>query len=205
MNKILKIFNDFQDIGTTYNIISVFNNVILDSFNTILLSKDYKLKVKLIYFISLYIQALTEMNCSYNYNEVIFYKRTVMKLKDLLDLNSKINQIITFKYFIKDIIPITSLNRLYKLYYDMKLSLTIGFSKTMKYFGNSDYDTSITIEQKKGKQKQITNCFKISKWPEIIIAPFAFFKVEKVEINHYEQTAEIKLILLGKDENKKEI
>jgi hypothetical protein len=109
-NKILKIFNDFQDIGTTYNIISVFNNVILDSFNTILLSKDYKLKVKLIYFISLYIQALTEMNCSYNYNEVIFYKRTVMKLKDLLDLNSKINQIITFKYFIKDIIPITSLN-----------------------------------------------------------------------------------------------
>jgi hypothetical protein len=110
MNKILKIFNDFQDIRTTYNIISVFNNVILDSFNTILLSKDYKLKVKLIYFISLYIQALTEMNCSYNYNEVIFYKRTVMKLKDLLDLNSKINQIVTFKYFIKDIIPITSLN-----------------------------------------------------------------------------------------------
>ena len=116
-NKILKIFNDFQDIGTTYNIISVFNNVILDSFNTILLSKDYKLKVKLIYFISLYIQALTEMNCSYNYNEVIFYKRTVMKLKDLLDLNSKINQIVTFKYFIKDIIPITSLNWNCKLWW----------------------------------------------------------------------------------------
>ena len=68
-----------------------------------------------------------------------------------------------------------------KLYYDIKLSLTIGFSKTMKYFGNSDYDTTIIIEQE--KEKEITNCFKISKWPEIIIAPFAFFKVEKVQVS----------------------
>jgi len=199
MNKILTIFSDFQDIKSTYNMISSFNNEILVNFNKILLSKDYKLKIKLIYFISVYIQAITEMNCSYNYNEVIFYKREKMKLKDLIDLSDKINQIVTFKYFIKDLIPITPLNSFYILYYDIKHYIQIGYSKTMKNFGNSDYDTSITIEQKKGKQKQITNCFKISKWPEIIIAPFAFFKVENVEINQYEQTAKIKLILLGKD------
>ena len=86
MNKILTIFSDFQDIKSTYNMISSFNNEILVSFNKLLLSKDYKLKVKLIYFISIYIQAITEMNCEYNFREVIFYKRAVMKLKDLLDL-----------------------------------------------------------------------------------------------------------------------
>ena len=69
--------------------ISSFNNEILVSFNKLLLSKDYKLKVKLIYFISIYIQAITEMNCEYNFREVIFYKRAVMKLKDLLDLQKK--------------------------------------------------------------------------------------------------------------------
>ena len=89
MNKILTIFSDFQDIRSTYNMISSFNNEILVSFNKLLLSKDYKLKVKLIYFISMYIQTITEMNCAYNFREVIFYKRTVMKLKDLLDLQKK--------------------------------------------------------------------------------------------------------------------
>ena len=89
MNKILTIFSDFQDIRSTYNMISSFNNEILVSFNKILLSKDYKLKVKLIYFISMYIQTITEMNCAYNFREVIFYKRAVMKLKDLLDLQKK--------------------------------------------------------------------------------------------------------------------
>jgi hypothetical protein len=34
-----------------------------------------------------------------------------------LDLNSKINQIVTFKYFIKDIIPMTSLNWNCKLWW----------------------------------------------------------------------------------------
>ena len=203
MNKILTIFSDFQDIRSTYNMISSFNNEILVSFNKILLSKDYKLKVKLIYFISMYIQTITEMNCAYNFREVIFYKRTVMKLKDLLDLQGKIDKIITFKYFIKDLIPTTYINSWYKFYYDIKHSLLIGYSKTMKNFGASDYDTSIVIEQE--QDKQITNCFKISNWPEIIIAPFAFFRVEKIEIDNYNQTADIKLILLGKTEKKKKV
>ena len=89
MNKILTIFSDFQDIKSTYNMISSFNNEILDSFNKILLSKDYILKVKLIYFISIYIQTITEMNCEYNFRDVVFYKRAVMKLKDLLALQKK--------------------------------------------------------------------------------------------------------------------
>ena len=203
MNKILTIFNDFQDIRSTYNMISSFNKEILVSFNKILLSKDYKLKVKLIYFISMYIQTITEMNCAYNFREVIFYKRTVIKLKDLFDLQKKVGQIITFKYFIRDLIPTPHLNYWYKIYYDIKLSLTIGFSKTMEKLGVSDYDTRIIIEPE--KEKQITNCFKISNWPEIIIAPFAFFRVEKIEIDNYNQTADIKLILLGKTEKKKKV
>ena len=202
MNKILTIFSDFQDIKSTYNMISSFNNEILVSFNKLLLSKDYKLKVKLIYFISIYIQTITEMNCEYNFRDVVFYKRAVMKLKDLLALQKKIDEIITFKYFIKDLIPTTYFNIWYKFYYNIKHTLQIGYSKTMKNFRASDYDTSIIIEQE--KDKQITNCFKISNWPEIIISPFAFFKVEKVEIYNYNQTAEIKLILKGKTPKKKE-
>ena len=203
MNKILTIFSDFQDIKSTYNMISSFNNEILDSFNKILLSKDYILKVKLIYFISIYIQTITEMNCEYNFRDVVFYKRAVMKLKDLLALQKKIDEIITFKYFIKDLIPTTYFNIWYKFYYNIKHTLQIGYSKTMKNFRASDYDTSIIIEQE--KDKQITNCFKISNWPEIIISPFAFFKVEKVEIYNYNQTAEIKLILKGKTPKKKKV
>ena len=203
MNKILTIFSDFQDIKSTYNMISSFNNEILVSFNKLLLSKDYKLKVKLIYFISIYIQTITEMNCEYNFRDVVFYKRAVMKLKDLLDLQKKVGQIITFKYFIKDLVPTTYFNYWYKIYYDIKHTLQIGYSKTMKNFRASDYDTSIIIEQE--KDKQITNCFKISNWPEIIISPFAFFKVEKVEIYNYNQTAEIKLILKGKTPKKKKV
>ena len=77
----------------------------------------------------------------------------------------------------------------------------IGYSKTMKIFSNTDYDTSITIEQKSDSQKQTTNCFQISKLSEIFIAPFSFFRIDQVIYDDYEQTADVKLTLLGTNEN----
>ena len=208
MNKILTILRDFKDINSTYKNIKSFNNNIIDCFNIILISKDYKLKIKLIYFISIYIQTLSVMKCRYYNKNVTLYKRRIMDLSELKDLKEieknekEEDRIIVFKYFINNLIPDTTFNYLYKLYYNLKNTFKIGYSKTMNYFGNSDYDTSIYIEFK-GDYKNI-NCFKFSKWPEIVIPPFNAFRVDKVEINDMDQTAKIKLILLERNEILKE-
>ena len=233
MNNILTILNDFQDIKSTFEMIKTFNNDIIDSFNKILISKDYDLKVKLIYFISIYIQSLSEMNCRYNNTNITLYKRAVMIESDLKDLKDIIGnnknekdeneknekdksekdknekdknekkRIVIFKYFIDDLIPNTISNYLNKLYYDLKMSFKIGLSKTMKDFQNDDYDTSIYIELK-GNYTNI-NCFQIPKWPGLVIVPFSAFKVDEVEMDKFNQKAKIKLTLLERDEILKEI
>ena len=64
----------------------------------------------------------------------------------------------------------------------------------------TDYDTRIYIKQQNSeKSEQYFNIFKITNWPDLIIAPFNFFKVESVEINDINKTADINLTLINKE------
>ena len=197
-NTFLYLLRNFKDIQSTYNIIKEFNNELITNFNYILLSDDYNLKTKTIFFISTYIQTLKDMNCTYKNRDISFYQRSIMNLDTLIKLKSKTNQIVMNQYFMKNIIPITRLGSMYKFYYDLKKSLWIDYSNGLSQIHPSDYDTRIFIDQKIENNSQEVNIFKISYCPELVIAPFSFFKVNNVEINHYSHTAVINLTLVEK-------
>ena len=204
MNKILTIFNNFKDVDSTYNIIYDFNHDIINSFNTIILSEDYRLKVKIVYFIAAYINALINKKCRYNNKDVILYQRTIMNLKDLnnmKDIAKNGENEVVFKYFFDELIPLTFLNQFYKIYYDIKMYLETEISKTLGKLKASYYDTKIYIEQEYREPYYKTNCFKIYNGPGIIITPFSYFHIKKVEINKNELTAEVYLKLIAKNEN----
>ena len=196
LHKTLTILNNFDDLKSTYTQITTFNDDIINCFNNILLSKDFNLKAKLIYFIASYINALDKMKCRYNYGNVPLYHRSFKKLNVLQSIKENENNIIAFKFFIDHIIPDTYTNYLYKIYYDIKMSIKFGYSKTMHLITASDYDTQIYIKQNYDNKKYQINCFQIWYWPDLVITPFTFFKVEKVEINDDEQTSIINLELI---------
>ena len=192
------VIDDFTDIQSTLDMISTFNNDILTCFNIILLSDDYKLRAKLIFFISKYIQTLKEMDYTYKYRNVSLYHRTIMNLDQLNKINEKTNQIIVNQYFIRYVIPISIFSSWYKSYYDLKMYFWIKYAKTMAVIHPTDYDTRIYIKQQNSeKSEQYFNIFKITNWPDLIIAPFNFFKVESVEINDFNKTADINLTLIN--------
>lgn len=62
MNKVLTILNNFENTKSTYEMITTFNDNIINCFNKILLSEDYVLKSMLIYFITVYKDTLIKMN-----------------------------------------------------------------------------------------------------------------------------------------------
>ena len=102
---------------------------------------------------------------------------------------------ITFKFFFDGVIPNTIYNSLYKRYYDSKSYF--NYEKIKKY------DTRIYIEVKNENQNITINCFKISYWPELVIAPFTLFEVkEESKINYDEETADIHLVLKTEDDKK---
>ena len=194
------VIDDFTDIQSTLDMISTFNNDILTCFNIILLSDDYKLRAKLIFFISKYIQTLKEMDYTYKYRDVSLYHRTIMNLDQLNKINEKTNQIFVNQYFIRDVIPISIFSSWYKSYYDIKMYFWIKYAKTMAVIHPTDYDTRFYIKQQNsGKSEQYFNIFKITNWPDLIIAPFNYFKVESVEINDINKTADINLTLINKE------
>ena len=95
---------------------------------------------------------------------------------------------ISFKFFLEGVIPNTIFYSLYKRYYDSKTYF--NYEKIIKY------DTRIYIEVKNENLNIPINCFKISFWPELVIAPFTIFEVkEDSEINYDEGTADIHLVL----------
>ena len=197
--KFLIILKDFENAISTYNIITTFNDDIINSFNKILLSKDYALKSILIYFIAAYKESLIKMNRRYNYNNVKLYHRSKMDVFIINDIISHKGKTVAFKFFIDRIIPDTFLNKLYMNYYDLKIYLENSYGKTMNQFKNSDYDTRIYIEHNKKNTNIQIDCFKISKWPELVIPPFTYFKIEKKsKVDDEEQTADIYLTLESK-------
>ena len=197
--KVLIILKDFENAISTYNIITTFNDDIINSFNKILLSKDYALKSILIYFIAAYKESLIKMNRRYNYNNVKLYHRSKMDVFIINDIINHKGKTVAFKFFIDRIIPDTFLNKLYMNYYDLKIYLENSYGKTMNQFKNSDYDTRIYIEHNKKNPNIQIDCFKISKWPELVIPPFTYFKIEKKsKVDDEEQTADIYLTLESK-------
>ena len=197
--KVLIILKDFENAISTYNIITTFNDDIINSFNKILLSKDYALKSILIYFIAAYKESLIKMNRRYNYNNVKLYHRSKMDVFIINDIINHKGKTVAFKFFIDRIIPDTFLNKLYMNYYDLKIYLKNSYGKTMNQFKNSDYDTRIYIEHNKKNTNIQIDCFKISKWPELVIPPFTYFKIEKKsKVDDEEQTADIYLTLESK-------
>ena len=197
--KVLIILKDFENAISTYNIITTFNDDIINSFNKILLSKDYALKSILIYFIAAYKESLIKMNRRYNYNNVKLYHRSKMDVFIINDIINHKGKTVAFKFFIDRIIPDTFLNKLYMNYYDLKIYLENSYGKTMNQFKNSDYDTRIYIEHNKKNPNIQIDCFKISKWPELVIPPFTYFKIEKKsKADDEEQTADIYLTLESK-------
>ena len=197
--KVLIILKDFENAISTYNIITTFNDDIINSFNKILLSKDYALKSILIYFIAAYKESLIKMNRRYNYNNVKLYHRSKMDVFIINDIINHKGKTVAFKFFIDRIIPDTFLNKLYMNYYDLKIYLENSYGKTMNQFKNSDYDTRIYIEHNKKNTNIQIDCFKISKWPELVIPPFTYFKIEKKsKVDDEEQTADIYLTLESK-------
>ena len=197
--KFLIILKDFENAISTYNIITTFNDDIINSFNKILLSKDYALKSILIYFIAAYKESLIKMNRRYNYNNVKLYHRSKMDVFIINDIINHKGKTVAFKFFSDRIIPDTFLNKLYMNYYDLKIYLKNSYGKTMNQFKNSDYDTRIYIEHNKKNTNIQIDCFKISKWPELVIPPFTYFKIEKKsKVDDEEQTADIYLTLESK-------
>ena len=197
INTFLVALEDFKDINSTKNKILLFNNELLTCFNKILLSDDYMLKATLIFFISKYIQTLTEMNFRYNNKDVRLYYRTIFNEDQLLKIQAQANRIskkiVINQYFMAKIIPETKFGNFYKSYFDIKTKFCIGYAKYMDQLSPKDYDTIIYINQNKGNNRCDVDIFKIGN--EIIIAPFTFFKVESVIINQ-NKTATINLKLL---------
>ncbi len=68
---------------------------------------------------------------------------------------------------------------------------------TLKFFFDGVIpNTRIYIEVKNENLNIPINCFKISYWPELVIAPFTLFEVkEESKINYDEETADIHLVL----------
>ena len=204
MNKFLTVLNSFEDKNYTLDMIRLFNNDIITNYNIILLSDDYILKTKLIYFISLYIQTLNEKNYRYNYRNVKLYRRSIMSLHtlNLIKSYAQKKENIVNLIFIDDIIPLTFFGNLYKLYYDAKKAFQLGYSQTMDQISPINYDTRIFIEQNEENDNQNINIFQFSYWPEIIIAPFSLFRVISVEIDDPSQTAIVNLELLSNENEK---
>ena len=200
MNKFLTILNNFNDTKYVFNMIKIFNDDIIINFNKILLSEDYNLKIKLIYFISAYIKALKENNCRYSYRDVKFYQRSLVNLDTLNKLKAKEKQKVMNLYFMNEVIPMTRFGNWYIYYKDIIMSVWMCYKLTIQHLKKTDYDTKIFIEQKYENNNQKVNVFQIYNWPEVVIAPFSCFIVESVEINNYDQTAEIKLTLLASED-----
>ena len=98
---------------------------------------------------------------------------------------------ISFKFFLEGVIP----NKIfYSLYKRKKKKKTyFNYEKIIKY------NTRIYIEVNNENPNIPINCFKISFWPELVIAPFTIFEVkEDSEINYDEGTADIHLVLKTK-------
>ena len=184
----LNILRNFFDTNSIYNEIRSSNHDIINIFNTILLSEDYILKSKIIYFIAAYIDTLDKMNCRYNYTNINLYYRSLMDVILLENIIENKKKDISFKFFLDGVIPNTIFYSLYKRYYDSKAYF--NYEKIIKY------DTRIYIEVKNENLNIPINCFKISFWPELVIAPFTIFEVkEDSEINYDEGTADIHLVL----------
>ena len=200
MNKILLILNNFEDLNSSYKMIREFNEDIITFFNRILLSEDYDLKSKLIYFIAAYKNALNEMNCRYNFKNSNLYHRKIMSGEIIKNIIDHKGRTIAFKFFIDKIIPDTYWN---KKYYDLKFSLNKSYKRLLEQIKNSDYDTKIYIEynNKNNENKDSINCYQISN-SEIVIEPFTLFKIkEESTINYDEQTADIYLKIEKQDLN----
>ena len=200
MNKILLILNNFEDLNSSYKMIREFNEDIITCFNRILLSEDYDLKSKLIYFIAAYKNALNEMNCRYNFKNSNLYHRKIMKGEIIKNIIDHKGRTIAFKFFIDKIIPDTYWN---KKYYDLKFSLNKSYKRLLEQIKNSDYDTKIYIEynNENNENKDSINCYQISN-SEIVIEPFTLFKIkEESTINYDEQTADIYLKIEKQDLN----
>ena len=199
-NKILTILNYFENHSSTYQRIKEFNEDIINCFNRILLSEDYDLKSKLIYFIAAYKDALNKMNCRYKYKNFNLYHREIMNGEIIKNIIEHKDKIVAFKYFIDKLIPETFFNKFYQKYADIKSSFHKEYRKLLKQIKNSDYDTRIYIEYNNNHLDSI-NCFKISN-SEIVIEPFTLFKIKnESKMNHEEQTADIYLQLLSEDPN----
>ena len=184
----INILRNFFDTNSIYNEIRSSNHDIINIFNTILLSEDYILKSKIIYFIAAYIDTLDKMNCRYNYTNINLYYRSLMDVILLENIIENKKKDISFKFFLEGVIPNTIFYSLYKRYYDSKTYF--NYEKIIKY------DTRIYIEVKNENLNIPINCFKISFWPELVIAPFTIFEVkEDSEINYDEGTADIHLVL----------
>ena len=158
------------------------------------------MKIKLIYFISAYIKALKENNCRYSYRDVKFYQRSLVNLDTLNKLKAKEKQKVMNLYFMNEVIPMTRFGNWYIYYKDIIMTIWMSYKLTIQHLKKTDYDTKIFIEQKYENNNQKVNVFQIYNWPEVVIAPFSCFIVESVEINNYDQTAEIKLTLLASED-----
>ena len=196
MNKILTILNNFADIKSTYNMIRTFNSDIINTFNKILLSKDYDLKSWLIYFIAVYRDTLDSMNCRYNYKIFKLSVRTTMNAISIHNIIDHKNNYVAFKFFIDKIIPDSLCNKMYKKYADIKFSLNNEYKKVLNVTIKTDYDTRIYIEHNNENPEIPINCFQISS-TELVIEPFTLFKIkEESTVNDDEQTADIYLELV---------
>ena len=103
MNKVLTILNNFENTKSTYDMITTFNDDIINCFNKILLSEDYVLKSMLIYFIAVYKGTLIKMNRRYrryNYNNAKLYYRSKMNVFIIDDIIKHKGKIVTFKFFL---------------------------------------------------------------------------------------------------------
>ena len=179
----------------TNNQFRIFNDLeLVNNFNEILTSGDYDLIEKFSYFIAGFIYVLNtysrEHTCQFVNDGDQLYMRTKLSLDDLNELDSNVNNVITFKKFLIDV---TSLEHLNGKINAFVINLNNFFNRS-----NTDkYDTKIYILHNYYFSWR-ASCFSTMPVNNKIFNLFSFFKVNEVKINYETKYAEIRLELVGK-------
>ena len=192
-HKYFKNLHFFKNI--TNNQFRIFNDLeLVNNFNEILTSGDYDLIEKFSYFIAGFIYVLNtysrEHTCQFVNDGDQLYMRTKLSLDDLNELDSNVNNVITFKKFLIDV---TSLEHLNGKINAFVINLNNFFNRS-----NTDkYDTKIYILHNYYFSWR-ASCFSTMPVNNKIFNLFSFFKVNEVKINYETKYAEIRLELVGK-------
>ena len=193
---IMEIIKNFKEPEDLKQIISNIDNIIT-FFNKVLLLENNILLARSTYFIANLINILDINNYKYNENDSNLYCRIklsyekIIKLEQLLE--SENQRIITFRQFLKVKI-INNKTIINRFFYDLKKN--IKYIRDMILETNDGYDTLINIHQKFDTNNFTNNFFQIN-FSDVIICPFSFFRIEKIERNEDDFTAEIDLTSIG--------